>query len=208
MSSTRVTEILCLMYELEVELGQEFQARPERTPLDPDTRQAHRKHRQSIARFLREGSVGSLLTAPVVYSLVIPFAILDFWVTVYQHVCFRVYGVPRVERGRFIVLDRHRLEYLNGIEKAHCAYCGYATGVIAYVREVAARTEQYWCPIRHESPVDTPHHRYHLFPEFGDAEGYHGGLPALREALQTDDGRGSTYRVGTSPESPRSLRDE
>ena len=47
------------------------------------------------------------------------------------------------------LLDRHTLQYLNAIEKANCTFCTYANGVIAYVREVAARTEQFWCPIKH-----------------------------------------------------------
>jgi hypothetical protein len=32
-------------------------------------------------------------------------------------------------------IDRHRLGYLNVIEKANCVYCSYANGVVAYVRD-------------------------------------------------------------------------
>ena len=101
-------------------------------------------------------SLLSLLTAPVIYSLIVPLAILDLWTTVYQWVCFYVYGIDRVPRRAHFVIDRHKLSYLNAIEKANCTFCSYATGLIAYVREVAARTEQYWGPIKHARALPTP----------------------------------------------------
>ena len=67
--------------------------------------------------------------------------------------CFPIYGIERVQRRRYFAIDRHTLAYLNAIEKANCLYCSHANGVIAYVREVAARTEQYWCPIKHCQPT-------------------------------------------------------
>jgi hypothetical protein len=148
-----------------------------------EVRLAHRRVRQSLPRFLRDSQLTNLLTAPVIYSMIVPVALLDFWISVYQRVCFPVYGIPRVRRSTYIVVDRHHLGYLNGIEKLNCIYCGYVNGVFAYVREVAGRTEQYWCPIRHASRVRSPHLQYRNFVEFGDAKGYHQQLPALREDL-------------------------
>lgn len=84
----------------------------------------------------------SLLTAPIVYSLLLPFAVLDLWVTTYQRICFPVYGVPRVRRRDYLTVDRRKLSYLTGLEKANCVFCGYVNGVIAYVREVGARTSR------------------------------------------------------------------
>jgi hypothetical protein len=55
--------------------------------------------------------------------------------------------------------------------------------VLAYVREVAARTETYWCPIKHARPVRDPHARYHSFVEFGDAAGYRRRMPKLRRGV-------------------------
>ena len=109
---------------------------------------------------------------------------LDVWVTLYQWVCFPIYGIAQVPRRRYFVIDRHKLAYLNGIEKANCVYCGYANGVIAYVREIAARTEQYWCPIRHARAIPTPHTRYQLFFDYGDAKAYRHELPRLQRALR------------------------
>ena len=71
-------------------------------------------------------------------------------------------------------------------------YCGYANGVLTYVREVAARTEQYWCPIRHAKRTRGAHAHYREFVDYGDAEGYKRQLPALRAELKDErDGNGS-----------------
>jgi hypothetical protein len=82
------------------------------------------------------------------------------------------------------VVDRHRLAYLNTIEKLNCVYCGYGNGVIAYAHEVIARTEQYWCPIRHARRVHGAHERYPDFFDYGDAEAYRSGRARLRGRLQ------------------------
>ena len=123
------------------------------------------------------------MTAPVIYAMIMPIAFLDASFSLYQAICFRVYGIARVRRSHYLVVDRHHLAYLNGIEKLNCVYCGYANGVFAYVREIAARTEQYWCPIRHARGVHDPHSRYRHFVDYGDAEGYHRRLIPLRRQL-------------------------
>ena len=79
------------------------------------------------------------------------------------------------------MIDRHRLDYLNGIEKLNCVYCGYFNGLIAYIQEIAARTEQYWCPIKHANRIYTIHSRYHKFLEYGEYEDYQKKLAALRK---------------------------
>ena len=162
----------------------QYRVRRGRVWFDEEVRRAHRAFKQSIPAFIWESSVASLLTAPVIYSLLLPFMVLDVWVTLYQWVCFPIYGIARVPRRRYFVIDRHKLAYLNGIEKINCVYCGYVNGVIAYVREVAARTEEYWCPIKHARAVPTPHTRYHLFFDYGDAKAYRQELPKLRRALR------------------------
>ena len=40
------------------------------------------------------------------------------------------------------------------------------------MRDVAARTEQYRCPIKHARDIPAPHQRYHMFLDYGDAHGY------------------------------------
>ena len=108
--------------------------------------------------------------------------------SVYQAICFRAYGIARVPRSAYIVIDRHHLAYLNAIEKANCMFCSYANGVFAYTREVAGRTEQYWCPIRHAKRVRGAHAHYGAFVAFGDADGYRKRLPLLRAELKPPPG--------------------
>lgn len=113
-----------------------------------------------------------LLTSPLIYFGVIFFWMLDLFVTVYQAVCFPANGIPKVRRGDYLIYDRARLPYLNVIEKVGCFYCSYANGLLAYVTEITARTEQHFCPIKHHVPVTHPHSRYsHFFP-YGDAQAY------------------------------------
>ena len=96
------------------------------------------------------------------------FLLLDLAVTVYQAVCFPVYGIPKVARGEYLVFDRGSLRYLNVIEKIGCVYCSYANGLLAYVVEIAARTEQHFCPIKHARKLLRPHSHYANFVPYGD----------------------------------------
>lgn len=137
-------------------------------------------------RFLRDSDLLYVLVAPVIYSVIVPLAFIDLWVTLYQHVCFRAYGIPRVKRSTYLVFDRHHLAYLNFIEKLNCLYCGYGNGVLAYAREVASRTEQFWCPIKHASRVRDPHGRYLRFLDYGDAQGYRRDLEKLRSGVRKE----------------------
>ena len=132
-----------------------------------------------------KGSLLSLLTAPIIYSLLLPLLVLDLWVTLNQSICFPISScMTRVPRRRDFAIDRHKLAYLNGIEKLNCTFCSYANGLIAYVREVSARTEQDRCPIKHARAIPAPHQRYHEFLDYGDASGYRKELRALRHAMR------------------------
>jgi hypothetical protein len=123
------------------------------------------------------------LTSPIIYSLIVPFALADLWVSLYQTLCFPVYRMRPVERAAFFKLDRAKLPYLNAIEKLNCLYCSYVNGVIGYVREVAARTEQYWCPIKHAEDPHTTHDRYTGFAAYGEAADLSARREELRAAL-------------------------
>jgi hypothetical protein len=144
----------------------------------------HREYRVRLLRYCLSGSLGTMLTAPLIYSMIVPFALLDLWVAIYQAVCFRAWGIATVRRRDYIAVDRHKLAYLNAVEKLNCLFCSYANGVIGYVREVAARTEQYWCPIHHARRTRQPHEHARAFLPYGDAAGYRAGLRSLRAALR------------------------
>lgn len=140
---------------------------------------------QPLRLYLRDASLRSIVTAPAIYALTFPLALLDLFVTLYQRVCFPLYGIARVPRRRYFHFDRRRLSYLNAVEKANCAFCSYANGVLSYTREVAARTETYWCPIKHARPVRDAHSRYAGFVAYGDSHAYRTGLKRLRRSVSS-----------------------
>jgi len=170
--------------ESEVERGRAlygFDIKEDVAKFKDDVLVKHRQLRKSLAHFFRDSGVLNTLTVPIIYSLIIPIVIVDVWVTVYQHICFRAYGIERVTRSKYIIIDRHRLRYLNVIEAFNCFFCSYANGVIGYAREVASRTEKYWCPIKHALRIRDPHPRYPGFLEYGDGEGFRAKLEEYRE---------------------------
>ncbi len=140
-----------------------------------------RRYRVGIWRYLREAKLRYILSAPFIYAMVIPLLIQDISFTVYQHICFRIYGIPLVKRSDFFIIDRHLLEYLNAIEKFNCVYCGYGTGVTAYSREITSRTEQFWCPIKHAKKNFNKDTRVDKYFEYGDASAWRNKLKAIRK---------------------------
>ena len=138
----------------------------------PETLREHRRLKTSLWKYIRNARVLVLLTVPLIYACAIPFLLLDLSVTIYQAVCFPIFGVPKVRRRDYLIFDRGRLAYLNAVEKAGCVYCSYANGLLAYIAEIAARTEQRFCPIKHAHPPAQPHSRYPQFLPYGDAQAY------------------------------------
>jgi hypothetical protein len=157
-----------------------------RVRFEEEVARRHRELKRNLAAYVFNARILVVVTAPVIYSLIIPFALIDLWVTIYQRICFPVYGIAQVKRGRYLIFDRAGLAYLNALEKINCAYCSYCNGVVAYVREVAARTEQYWCPIKHAKRVLGAHPRYAAFQDYGDGESYQQNKRTLRAALREE----------------------
>ncbi|MEY4591382.1 MAG: hypothetical protein RIR18_277 [Pseudomonadota bacterium] len=143
-------------------------------------KQTHRRLKTGFFQWLTTNRPQNLLTGPIIYSMLIPLVLLDICVSFYQATCFPIYKVAKVRRADYMVQDRQHLEYLNFIEKFHCAYCAYGSGLIAYIGEIIARTEQYFCPIKHARRIAGTHARYAQFLEYGDAEDYKSRLEAFR----------------------------
>jgi hypothetical protein len=139
-----------------------------------------------LHRYLLDSGILTILTAPFIYVVVLPILALDAFASLYQAICFRVYGLAQVRRQDYVVFDRHRLPYLNAIQKLNCLYCAYANGVLAYVAEIASRTEQYWCPIKHAERVAGTHRRYDGFLEYGEVSDYPDSLEDQREQLKAE----------------------
>lgn len=170
-------KIRALEAELEAEIaehraGLRFGLEQGRAQFEAEILRRHRELRTRLTTYVRQARPMVVLTAPFIYALIVPLVLLDLFVTVYQAVCFPAYGIEKVKRGDYLVFDRHHLAYLNAIEKLNCAYCSYANGLIAYVREIAGRTEQHWCPIKHARRMAGAHAAYAGFEDYGDADGY------------------------------------
>jgi hypothetical protein len=178
--------------EIEVEMAKRreelrFHLENNRIVFEQEVLRMHRAIRTRVSRYILDANPLTILTAPVIYSLIVPIVLLDLAVMAYQVICFPVYRIPKVRRRDYLVFDRHHLAYLNAIEKINCAYCSYANGAIAFVREVAARTEIYWCPIKHARRVLGPHPHYQGFADFGDAEAFKARLAQLKDGVKLED---------------------
>lgn len=186
-----IDELLARIRALQDELEEEYrQTRDEwarkKLDLSEEFLRQQRRYKTGLFRFLLRSRLLVAVTAPIIYLGWIPFLLMDIFVTLYQAICFPVYRIPKVQRADYIVFDREELPYLNIIEKFNCFYCSYGNGVAAYTREVAARTEQYWCPIKHARRYKAAHERYPKFFDFGDAEAYQQGLNRLRKQYEDD----------------------
>jgi hypothetical protein len=151
---------------------------------EEDAIKYHKTLVTKIHRYLYRVGIRNIITTPVIWFCLVPILFLDLVATVFQLICFPVYRIPKVRRSDYIVIDRHALTYLNIIEKIYCIYCGYFNGIIAYIQEIAARTEQYWCPIKHARKIGTIHSRYNKFLAYGDADSYTKEVERIRRDFE------------------------
>lgn len=192
----RIRELLAQIGTLEDELRStlhehearaSFRVKGKRVEFEQSVKEAHQRMKTGVWRWLFTGRPQNMLSAPVIYSMIVPLLMLDLCVSFYQAVCFPLYRVTKVRRADYFVYDRRQLGYLNVIERFHCTYCAYANGLLAYVTEIVARTEQYFCPIKHARKILGTHARYAHFLEYGDAVDYAARLEAFRRALERMD---------------------
>jgi hypothetical protein len=175
--------------EIETELTKRreelrFRIEKRRVVFEKEVLRIHYELKTRASRYLIDANPLIVLTAPVIYSLIVPIVLADLWVMAYQAICFPVYRIPKVRRRDYLVFDRHHLAYLNVIEKINCAYCSYCNGAIAFIREVASRTEVYWCPIKHARRILGPHPHYQGFADFGDAQGFREKLEQMKDGVK------------------------
>ncbi len=191
--NSRLDEILAEIRELESRVQAEMKRREEelkyrvsngKVIFEKEILQLHQKIRSSLFFYVIKAPVLTILSAPIIYSMIVPAALMDLGLWIYQTICFPIYGIPKVKRSDHIVLDRHYLKYLNLLERLNCDYCSYFNGLSSYAMEIAALTEQYWCPIKHASGKAQRHSRAHLFVDYGDADTYRTKLAELRRQLK------------------------
>lgn len=175
--SQLIEKIRLLEDTLEIELAKRreelrFSIENRKVIFEQEIIRQHKLIKTRLVTYILKARPKILISAPFIYSLIVPFVLLDLMISLYQWVCFPVYGIEKVKREHYFVYDRHQLSYLNLVEKINCAYCSYGNGLIAYVREITGRTEQYWCPIKHTIRLKSAHAHYHKFLDYGDAESY------------------------------------
>ena len=194
--TTQLDELMEKLRSVEAEIETELAKRREelrfrienrRIVFEKEVLRIHREIKTRASRYLLDASPLIVLSAPVIYSLIVPIALVDIWVMAYQAICFPIYKIPKVRRRDYLVFDRHHLAYLNIIEKINCAYCSYCNGAVAYMREVASRTEVYWCPIKHARRILGPHPHYQGFADFGDAEGFREKLKQMKNGVNIEE---------------------
>ena len=183
-----LTEITALEDDLRAALNEQqstiyFQIKGKRVEFEQSIKHAHAKLKTNFFRWLVTNRPQNLITGPIIYSMIIPLLVADFFITFYQLTCFPIYGIQKVRRSDYIIYDRQQLNYLNFIEKFHCTYCAYGNGMIAYAGEIIGRTEQYFCPIKHARKILGTHSRYARFLDYGDADDYENKLEQYRQAL-------------------------
>jgi hypothetical protein len=113
---------------------------------------------------------------PFIWLPLVGIIFLDLLTSLYQALCFPLYGLEKVKRSTYIlIMDRNKLAYLTSLEKLDCMYCGYANGFLLYAKEIAGRTEKYWCGIMHENKPGFKTQANQVeqdFARFGDEEDF------------------------------------
>ncbi len=148
-----------------------------------------REQKERITHFfqyLKEAPLLHILSAPIVYMMILPAIFLDVLLFIYVKTIFPIYKFPIIKRGDYIVFDRQYLGYLNFIEKLNCVYCSYFNGLMNYTVAVAARSELYFCPIKHAKKIAYQHEHYQDFLSYADAKSYHDDLQKCQQKAQSD----------------------
>lgn len=188
--NSRITELLDRMKTLENELEQEIDKAREsllyrlennKVRFEQEVLQQQRRFKVNFFLYAFLPKPRHVLVAPFIYILLPVLLLLDLLTSLYHAICFPLLGIPKVKRSDYLIFDRQHLVYLNLLEMVNCAYCSYGNGLLAYLTEIVARTEQYWCPIKHAGKYIGAHSRYARFIEFGDAEGFRRDLEKVRK---------------------------
>lgn len=122
-----------------------------------------------------------IVSAPFIYGMIVPAVIWHLAIEIYQQVCFRLYGIPLVNRGQYFVYDRQLLSWLNPLEKINCLYCSYVNNLIRYSAEIGGRTERYWCPIKYYRCINHAHSQYEKFLAKADRPQFREDWQELRD---------------------------
>ena len=186
----KIREILEEIEEMKVKLAEEinkqeshisYELKDGYVRFEKEVLAKQRENMQNLLSWFREVPLSHLLSAPLIYAMIIPAVLIDIILFVYMQVIFRVYKFKFIKRSDYMLFDHHYLGYLNPIEKLNCLYCSYFNGLMLYASAIAGRTELYFCPIKHAKKVVSQHEYYNEFLSYGDEDDYQKKLKDLRE---------------------------
>ena len=119
MPQTRLDEILTRLNSLQDEFERELERVYEekranfqytlkkgKVVFKKQIRAFQRQHKKGLIKYFHDAEIKHIISAPIVYSIIFPLIFLDFAITLYQHICFRIYGIPLIERSKYLIIDR------------------------------------------------------------------------------------------------------
>jgi hypothetical protein len=169
-----------LIEELQKQQQNSYKINQSRVYFEDNVIIRHKEYTKHLFKYITDAKIKYIITIPFIWTCIIPIVLMDIAIHLYQAVCFPLYGIQKVKRRDYIVFDRQYLNYLNLIEKINCAYCSYVNGLLGYFQEIAGRTEQFWCPIKHAKRIKNIHSRYQKFVEYGDAKIFRDTIETIR----------------------------
>jgi hypothetical protein len=103
--TTQLDELLERLRSVEAEIEAELTKRREelrfhlenrRIVFEQEVLRIHRELKTRATRYLIDANPLMILTAPVIYSLIVPITLLDLFVMAYQAICFPICRIPKV----------------------------------------------------------------------------------------------------------------
>lgn len=79
-----------------------------------------------------------------------------------------------------MAIDRNKLRYLNALEGLNCMYCSYANGLLAYVVEIAGRSNT-GARSNTRAVFSTPTTGIRICLAYGDASAYRERIDKVRD---------------------------
>jgi hypothetical protein len=131
MMPTKLEILMDKLSAVEAELVEELQKQEEefayeirkrRVYFEETTVILHKTFVKKLINYLRDAPLSTIISTPIIWLCLFPFLALDLSVSLYQFICFPLYGIPKVKRSDYLIFDRRFLSYLNLVEKLNCAY--------------------------------------------------------------------------------------
>lgn len=179
MKQDRIAKILESIDNLKKDLYKEYESlalkydffvRNKKVIFSNKIKEYQKSKKTNLFKYVFTANLRNVISVPFIYSLIFPVVILDLFLTMYIFTAFPLYWIPRPARKDFFIYDRRFLKYLNLLQKFNCLYCSYVNWLFAYAVDIWARTEQYWCPIKHALNNELVHKYAKEYADFWDVD--------------------------------------